>query len=142
MRILSLLTAVFMILGLMNDMTQAQQLSGMSAGLRTEDLITGKGAEAKKGDSVMVHYTGWLNDGGKKGKKFDSSLDRGTPFSFVIGSHMVIPGWEEGVPGMKPGGKRTLYIPYSMAYGERGYPPVIPPKADLIFEVELISAGK
>ena len=112
------------------------------AGLKTEDSVVGTGAEAVKGSMVKVHYTGWLNDGGKKGKKFDSSLDRGDPFQFPLGAGMVIKGWDEGVAGMKVGGKRTLYIPSSLGYGPRGYPPVIPPSADLIFDVELLGVGK
>lgn len=110
--------------------------------LKTEDTVVGQGEEAVTGAKVVVHYSGWLNEAGKKGTKFDSSLDRGKPFSFVLGSHMVIQGWDEGVKGMKVGGKRTLYIPYSMAYGERGFPPVIPSRADLIFDVELLGVNK
>lgn len=102
--------------------------------LKTEDLVVGTGAEAKKGAVVTVHYTGVLLDG----TKFDSSLDRGTPFSFGLGDGMVIAGWDEGVVGMKVGGKRRLHIPANMAYGERGVPPVIPPNAPLVFDVELL----
>lgn len=110
--------------------------------LKVEDTVAGKGEEAVKGSKVDVHYTGWLNENGSKGKKFDSSLDRGQPFSFTLGAGQVIQGWDEGVAGMKVGGKRTLYIPYSMGYGTRGYPPLIPPSADLIFDVELLSVKK
>lgn len=102
--------------------------------LKTEILKTGEGVEAKKGDKVSVHYTGTLTDG----SKFDSSLERGQPFSFNLGSGQVIAGWDEGVIGMKVGEKRKLTIPYQMAYGESGYPPVIPPKATLIFEIDLL----
>ena len=111
-------------------------------GLKKEDTQVGTGDEAVKGAKVTVHYTGWLNEAGRKGNKFDSSLDRGKPFTFALGSHMVIEGWEEGVQGMKVGGKRTLYIPSSMGYGVHGYPPVIPGNADLIFDVELLSVNK
>jgi FKBP-type peptidyl-prolyl cis-trans isomerase len=104
------------------------------SGLKYEDLKEGTGPEAKKGDIVQVHYTGWLKDG----KKFDSSLDRGTPFTFKLGAGMVIKGWDEGVAGMKAGGKRKLIIPPNLAYGDRGAGNVIPPNAELTFEVELL----
>lgn len=102
--------------------------------LVTEDTLVGNGTEAKIGDTVSVHYTGTLTDG----KKFDSSLDRGDPFSFTIGEGRVIQGWEQGVPGMKVGGKRKLTIPSDLGYGDRGSPPIIPPNATLIFEIELL----
>lgn len=108
-------------------------------GLKYEDSKIGEGAEATKGKQVAVHYTGWLNEKGQKGKKFDSSLDRGQPFQFALGAGMVIQGWDEGVAGMKIGGKRTLYIPSKLGYGAQGAGGVIPPNADLIFDVELLS---
>ena len=104
------------------------------SGLQYEDVQEGSGAAAKSGDTVDVHYTGWLTDG----KKFDSSVDRGRPFSFRLGQGQVIKGWDEGVAGMKPGGKRKLTIPPALAYGSRGAGGVIPPNADLVFEVELL----
>lgn len=100
---------------------------------------------ATKGDKVHVHYTGWLEDTAKKdkkGKEFDSSLKRGVPFSFTLGAGQVIKGWDEGVMGMTEGQEKTLNIPYSKAYGERGRPPVIPPKANLIFDVKLVKIEK
>ncbi len=102
--------------------------------LKIEDIQVGTGAEAKKGDLVVMHYTGTFEDG----EKFDSSVDRGVPFETLIGVGHVIKGWDEGVPGMKVGGKRKLFIPYTMAYGDEGAGDVIPPGADLIFEVELL----
>lgn len=106
------------------------------SGLVIEDLVVGTGAEAKPGQIVKVHYTGTLTDG----KKFDSSLDRGQPFSFPLGAGRVIKGWDEGVAGMKEGGKRRLTIPPDIAYGKAGKGS-IPPDATLIFEVELLDAG-
>jgi FKBP-type peptidyl-prolyl cis-trans isomerase FkpA len=105
--------------------------------LKIEDLKVGNGAEAKPGQQVTVHYTGWLTDG----KKFDSSLDRGQPFKFQLGASQVIQGWDKGVAGMKVGGKRKLTIPPQMGYGERGAGGVIPPNATLVFEVELLGVG-
>lgn len=104
------------------------------SGLQYIDEKEGDGAAAKAGDTVEVHYTGWLKDG----SKFDSSKDRNRPFAFTLGKRMVILGWDEGVDGMKVGGKRKLIIPYQLAYGESGMPPVIPPKSELTFDVELL----
>ncbi len=109
-----------------------------SSGLRYQDHVIGEGAEAQPGKRVSVHYSGWLDANGSKGKKFDSSLDRGRPFDFILGAGRVIRGWDEGVAGMKVGGKRTLYIPARLGYGNRGAGGVIPPNADLIFDVELL----
>jgi FKBP-type peptidyl-prolyl cis-trans isomerase len=105
--------------------------------LKVEDLVQGNGAEAVAGKKVSVHYTGTLTDG----SKFDSSLDRGRPFDFPLGGGRVIKGWDQGVAGMKVGGKRRLTIPPELAYGERGFPPVIPPNSTLIFEIELLAVG-
>jgi len=105
------------------------------------DRQLGSGGEATPGKSVQVHYTGWLYDAAAAdghGKKFDSSVDRGQPFAFLLGAGMVIRGWDEGVAGMKVGGKRTLVIPPEMGYGARGAGGVIPPNATLIFDVELL----
>lgn len=108
------------------------------SGLKYTDEKVGTGAEAVAGKNVSVHYTGWLDDKGQKGKKFDSSLDRGQPFVFPLGAGHVIKGWDEGVAGMKVGGKRTLMIPTALGYGARGAGGAIPPNADLIFDVELL----
>ncbi len=107
-------------------------------GLQYEVIKAGNGKVAQVGQRVQVHYTGWLNEGGKKGKKFDSSVDRRKPFVFGLGQGMVIRGWDEGVAGMKVGETRTLYIPAALGYGSRGAGAAIPPNADLIFDVELL----
>lgn len=107
-------------------------------GLQYEVIKAGNGKVAQSGQRVQVHYTGWLNEGGKKGKKFDSSVDRRKPFVFGLGQGMVIRGWDEGVAGMKVGEKRTLFIPAALGYGSRGAGAAIPPNADLIFDVELL----
>jgi peptidylprolyl isomerase len=103
-------------------------------GLKYVEIKEGTGATAKAGDTVEVHYTGTFKDG----KKFDSSKDRGKPFVFPLGAGRVIKGWDLGVAGMKVGGTRKLIIPYQLAYGEDGRPPVIPPRAELTFVVELL----
>jgi FKBP-type peptidyl-prolyl cis-trans isomerase len=105
-----------------------------ATGLGYVDLVEGTGAQPKKGDTLRVHYTGWL----KSGTKFDSSVDRGTPFEFPVGTGRVIRGWDEGIISMKVGGKRKLIIPTHLGYGDRGAGGVIPPGATLIFEVELL----
>jgi len=109
--------------------------------LQKTDLAPGNGPEIKSGQTALVHYTGWLYDAAapeNKGKKFDSSVDRNEPFEFPVGAGMVIKGWDEGVVGMKVGGKRRLVIPPEMGYGARGAGGVIPPGATLVFDVELV----
>jgi peptidylprolyl isomerase len=114
------------------------QVIEMPNGLKYTDTKTGDGATATPGNKVSVHYTGWLYNNGAKGAKFDSSVDRGQPFQFTLGAHQVIAGWDEGVAGMKVGGKRTLIIPPELGYGARGAGGVIPPNATLMFDVELL----
>jgi FKBP-type peptidyl-prolyl cis-trans isomerase len=109
--------------------------------MQVTDLVVGNGAEAVAGKSVTVHYSGWLYDPAQpesKGKPFDSSRDAGRPFTFSLGAGQVIAGWDQGVQGMKVGGQRRLVIPHHLAYGERGAGGVIPPRASLVFDVELL----
>jgi hypothetical protein len=110
----------------------------LDSGLVVEDLECGDGEEAQRGDLVTVHYTGTLENG----RKFDSSRDRGEPFPLRLGAGMVIPGWEEGLPGMRAGGTRKLTIPPELGYGEAGRPPEIPPNSTLVFEIELLEVEK
>jgi peptidylprolyl isomerase len=109
-----------------------------ASGLKIVDTQEGTGATPKSGQICVVQYTGWLYENGEKGKKFDSSLDRNQPFSFPLGQHRVIAGWDEGIATMKVGGKRTLIIPPDLGYGARGAGGIIPPGATLIFDVELV----
>ncbi len=120
------------------DPARAQPVTTTSSGLGIIDTKVGTGPSPKAGQTVVVHYTGWLYENGKRGKKFDSSVDRGQPFEFPLGKGQVIPGWDEGVATMKVGGKRTLIIPPSLGYGASGAGGVIPPNATLIFDVELL----
>ena len=112
-----------------------------SSGLIINETVVGTGKTAVAGQKVTVHYTGWLFYGGERGKKFDSSKDRGDPFVFPLGAGQVIKGWDEGVQGMKIGGSRTLTIPPDLGYGARGAGGAIPPNATLIFEVGLLGVG-
>ena len=136
------LFALFFILDSSAATTATAQVIGRSittpSGLRITDSKIGTGATPQAGQICVMHYTGWLYQDGKKGEKFDSSLDRGKPFEFAIGRRQVIAGWDEGVATMKVGGKRTLIIPPELGYGARGVGNVIPPNATLIFDVELL----
>jgi peptidylprolyl isomerase len=111
-----------------------EQIIETATGLGYVEIVEGTGARPRTGDSVSVHYTGWL----KSGQKFDSSLDRGEPLAFQVGRGQVIKGWDEGVGTMRVGGKRKLIIPAHLGYGDRGAGGIIPPNATLIFEVELV----
>ena len=118
--------------------TQVGKTVTTPSGLKMTDTVVGTGAAPRRGQTCVMHYTGWLYQNGAKGQKFDSSVDRGRPFEFPIGMQRVIPGWDEGVASMKVGGKRTLIIPPELGYGSHGAAGVIPPNATLIFEVELL----
>lgn len=120
--------------GCKGQTTSNDEFVTLDSGLKYKDTVVGDGATTKSGDHLSMHYTGTLDDG----TKFDSSLDRNAPFDFVLGSGQVIKGWDVGVEGMKVGGKRTLVIPYDMAYGEGGIPGLIPPMATLNFDVEVL----
>jgi FKBP-type peptidyl-prolyl cis-trans isomerase FkpA len=125
---------------IMSDPSDAQSAKPVTtgSGLQYIDTKPGTGAAPKKGQTVVVHYTGWLYVNGAKGKKFDSSVDRNEPFRFPVGAGRVIAGWDEGVGSMKVGGKRTLIIPPNLGYGAQGAGGAIPPHATLIFDVELL----
>jgi peptidylprolyl isomerase len=122
----------------MSQAADAQPVTTTPSGLKIIDIKVGAGPSPKPGQICVMNYTGWLYDNGTKGAKFDSSLDRSQPFSFPIGQHQVIAGWDEGVATMKVGGKRTLIIPPELGYGARGAGGVIPRNATLIFDVELL----
>jgi len=121
--------------------TAAETLVTMPSGVQYRDVAVGEGATPTAGQKVNVHYTGWLDDQGKPGKKFDSSRDRGAPFSFTLGRGEVISGWDLGVATMQVGGRRTLVLSPNHGYGARGAGGVIPPNATLIFDVELLGVG-
>ena len=135
---ISIVSTGFLIMSNDNASAQSGKPVTTSSGLQMIDTQAGTGASPKQGQTAVVHYTGYLNDNGNKGKKFDSSVDRGQPFEFPIGQGRVIKGWDEGVASMKVGGKRTLIIPPALGYGASGAGGVIPPNATLIFEVELL----
>ncbi len=132
-KLLVLVTVLILLVSVLNLNAKGKVIK-MKTGLEMEVLKKGHGDACKKGDYVRVHYTGWLLDG----KKFDSSVDRKTPFDFALGAGQVIKGWDQGVEGMKIGEKRMLTIPSDLAYGDNGAGGVIPPKATLKFEVELL----
>jgi peptidylprolyl isomerase len=136
-RTLFIFLAAFTIEAIAMSDADAQQPVKTASGLSYTDTVIGTGA-SPAGKTAVVHYTGWLYESGAKGKKFDSSVDRGQPFEFPVGAGRVIKGWDEGVATMKVGGKRTLIIPPAMGYGERGAGGVIPPNATLMFDVELL----
>ncbi len=130
--------ALFGALLLSQPLHAADTYVTMQTGVQYHDEVVGKGAEPMPGQTVTVHYTGWLYENGAKGAKFDSSRDRDQPFEFVLGQGHVIAGWDTGVATMHVGGKRTLIIPPDQGYGDRGAGGVIPPNATLMFDVELL----
>ena len=130
-------TSLSFAIEIVNQEKDKMQEKGITELIITDNKV-GDGREAEKGLTVTVHYTGWLYENGEKTTKFDSSVDRREPFSFVLGVGQVIKGWDNGVSGMQVGGSRTIIIPSDMGYGSRGAGSVIPPNSDLIFEVELI----
>jgi peptidylprolyl isomerase len=132
-------TAVFTGVLVLSESANAQQTVTTPSGLKYIDTKVGTGPSPKTGQTCVMHYTGWLYEGGKKGAKFDSSVDRGQPFEFPIGTGRVIKGWDEGVATINVGGKRTLIIPPELGYGARGAGGVIPPNATLMFDVELLA---
>jgi len=136
------LTLLSTVVLLGSGVQESKETITTASGLKYIDHLVGSGEEAVAGDAVEVHYTGWLYENGKRGAKFDSSLDRGQPFKFDLGAGRVIRGWDEGVAGMKVGGKRELFIPPELGYGSRGAGGVIPPNATLDFEVELLKVTK
>src|SRR5215813_8021485 len=136
------LTLITLLLTLTIAAAGQANMTTTKSGLKYSDQKVGTGDVAMKGDNVSVHYTGWLYMEGKRGAKFDSSLDRNMPFEFPLGAGKVIRGWDEGVEGMKVGGKRELIIPPDLGYGARGAAGVIPPNATLDFEVELLKVSK
>ncbi len=125
----------------MAEDVSADTLVTMPSGVRYRDAVVGDGAAPAAGQRVSVHYTGWLDDKGRQGRKFDSSRDRGAPFGFTLGAGEVISGWDLGVATMQVGGRRTLVLPPEHGYGARGAGGVIPPNATLIFDVELLGVG-
>ena len=142
-RIVSLLAcgAFLVALGSLADEKEkgGSKMQKSPSGLQYEDVVVGTGAQPRSGQTCVMHYTGWLWENGAKGKKFDSSVDRGQPFSFPVGMGRVIKGWDEGVATMKVGGKRNLLIPPQLAYGPRNVGNgLIPPNSTLFFEVELL----
>ena len=140
MRIITKLLAAALLCGgfVFAPTLASAEMKTSATGLKYEDAKVGTGDEATPGKNLSMHYTGWLYSDGKKGKKFDSSVDRGEPFPFTLGAGQVIGGWDEGVAGMKVGGKRTLIIPPALGYGASGAGGVIPGNATLMFDVELL----
>src|SRR5450432_3204132 len=142
-RVLATFAFIAALSGAFVSMPASAQTTGKTmttaSGLQITDSVAGTGVSPKTGQTCVMHYTGWLYMNGAKGKKFDSSVDRGQPFEFPIGTHRVIAGWDEGVATMKVGGKRTLIIPPALGYGANGAGGVIPPNATLIFDVELLA---
>ena len=138
-KLLILIGTIAFLFGYANDVLLARQdFIAMDNGLRYLDVETGSGAIAETGIIVVVHLIGWLDDNGAKGSKFISTYDRGKPVSFKLGTNKVMKAWSEGLRGMKTGGKRRLLVPSKLGYGEKGVAGIVPPNADLVFDVELL----
>ena len=140
-KIASFITVVGVLTGVYQIRTAGMERVKTLTDLEFQIITPGAGVSPQAGQKVTVHYTGWLDNNGQTGKKFDSSVDRNQPFIFNIGQGLVIKGWDEGVMGMKVGEKRRLFIPAKLGYGARGAGGAIPPHANLIFDVELIKVG-
>lgn len=135
----SIAAALLLVCGSVAPVTMTATTAFAAQGLKIIEVKKGSGPKAKAGETVTVHYTGWLYENGAKGAKFDSSVDRGQPFSFALGAGQVIAGWDQGVAGMRVGGKRTLIIPPELGYGATGtVGGPIPPNATLMFDVQLL----
>ena len=135
-------TLLILMLAILAGTTMADPMQTTPGGARYRDLQPGSGEIAAPGDIATMHFTGWLDDGGNKGREFYNSRREGTPVSFVIGTDRVMPGWNEGILGMQPGGRRLLLLPPSLGYGTRGVQGIVPPDASLIFIIELLELEK
>lgn len=135
-------TLLMLMLALLTGPITADPMQTTPAGTRYRDLQPGSGESAEPGDIATMHFTGWLDENGSKGREFYNSRSQGTPVSFVIGTDRVMPGWNDGIVGMQPGGKRLLLLPPALGYGARGVQDIVPPNASLIFIIELLDLEK
>jgi peptidylprolyl isomerase len=135
-------TLLILMLALLAGPVTADPMQTTPAGARYRDLQPGSGEIAAPGDIATMHFTGWLDDNGRKGREFYNSRSQGTPVSFVIGTDRVMPGWNDGIIGMQPGGRRLLFLPPELAYGAKGVQDIVPPNASLILIIELLDLEK